>query len=307
MGIRRMPTVIFPIVFLSSCASVLAQVDTSDAALAGALRMVIDFAQDDFADLRGELAMSTRVEQWNVLFALPGFDECYLVHQPRRDSRRSYQRDYFSYQCTVSFPGDGVIHLDGRGSDKLEEKYSQILAAVGWATSWPSIDSDSQTAMGKIFTEPDSALQRSIRVDDMWFSNAMRVGVFPRNQVIFSRDGAGRRPVSDSESQIRKEIERVESSGAASRLTAPLTLGRLSSRPGASWTLDNRTAYFLVILLTGPIVKRIVVPSGAKKTCEMPAGRYKVLARLIAPEFPPLFDIQEYASGHEYKSDFVIE
>ncbi len=59
----------------------------------------------------------------------------------------------------------------------------------------------------------------------------------------------------------------------------------------------------MLIALTGPIDKLLFVPAGAKVSFEIPAGRYKVAAELLAPEFSPFFAVQEYTLGHEYKSD----
>jgi hypothetical protein len=79
------------------------------------------------------------------------------------------------------------------------------------------------------------------------------------------------------------------------------------SIPTASRTFDNRTPYEVMVLLTGAVVRRISLPAGTSKAVEIPAGLYKVAARLLAPDFPPLFGVQEYIAGHDYKSDFVIQ
>jgi tetratricopeptide (TPR) repeat protein len=112
---------------------------------------------------------------------------------------------------------------------------------------------------------------------------------------------------SDSESQIKSEIESIESAGQSLPLPEPVVSDRVGDGSNVSRTLDNKTPYILTVLLTGPIDKRIVLPAGTKQTFEIPPGRYKVAAQLLAPDFPPLFGVQEYVSGHDYKSDFVIE
>lgn len=122
-----------------------------------------------------------------------------------------------------------------------------------------------------------------------------------------SMDLSGGSVVRNGENEVKKEIERIESDGAALPLPTPLVSDYVGSVWKVSRTLDNRTGYELVVLITGPVDKKIVLAAGTKQVFEIPPGRYKVAARLLAPDFPPLFGVQEYVSGHDYKSDFVIE
>jgi hypothetical protein len=59
--------------------------------------------------------------------------------------------------------------------------------------------------------------------------------------------------------------------------------------------------------MTGPTDQRVVVPAGMQKDLTIPAGRYKVVARLLAPGFSPMFAEEEYTPGYMYKSDFVSQ
>jgi Carboxypeptidase regulatory-like domain len=111
----------------------------------------------------------------------------------------------------------------------------------------------------------------------------------------------------DTTSQIKTEIEQIESGGQAFPLPEPAISNSVGSSSNASWSFENKTPYILVVLLSGPVEKRIALPAGSKQTLDIPSGKYKVAARLLAPDFPPLFGVQEYVSGHDYKSDFVIQ
>jgi len=118
----------------------------------------------------------------------------------------------------------------------------------------------------------------------------------------------GPSPTNPDGPRVRMEIERIESAADVSTLPAPLVSDQaISLVRGVSRTFNNQTAYVLIVLLTGPVNTRIVVPAATKRTIEIPAGRYKVAARLLAPDFPPLFGVEEYVSSHDYKSQFVIQ
>jgi hypothetical protein len=270
-----------------------------DAALVSALRTVVDFARNDFEDLRGLAKSIPGSNRWSVPFPLPGFKECYLVHEPA-DARKPkglplpHLGDRFWYGCDGFLQGNTVE--DGHRGPSLAAR-DRLLTAVEQATGWGSTDISNPRQRGKIF---DAFGGPTIVV---YFYGA-DLRVFPPN--IVSRPGSASTGSSE-ENQIMKEIERIESAGDASPMPAPLTSDRVSSGSNVGRILDNRTAYVLIVLLTGPVNKRSVLPAGTKQTFEIPPGRYKVAARLLAPDFPPLFGVQEYVSGHDYKSDFVIE
>jgi len=262
--------------------------DEPDAALVSALQLVVDSAQDDFADVRAERSNFTGAERWDVLVALPGFDKCFEIHE----KASTYARDRFWYNCEGNFQ-----------NFQIEEKYRQLVAVVERSTGWPSTDNNQQSGPGKIFNGPGCSIHVQV-----WFGASLSVAVFPGYTRILPQSGTNPvRTSPEGENLIQKEVERIESAVGVSPLADPLVSDRAVSGTGASRTVDNQTAHLLVMLMAGPTDKRIVLPPRTKQTFEVPSGRYKVAARLLAPDFPTLFAIQEYASGHDYRSDFVIE
>ncbi len=251
------------IAVLGSSSMVYGQGHESDSAFVSALWTVVDSAQHDFADLKGELLMSFPPpvgDQWSVSLSLPGFKQCFLVHE----LASVVQRDHFWYDCN----GDSTSAAD------RQENYQLLLALVEWATDWPFVD---MTQTTRIFNGPGG---ESIVVG-IYFDNLLSVGVYPTGRFLHTV------PAASGGSQVEEQIRLLESRSDTSPLPKPLVSDRATSTMTVSRTLDNRTAQVLTVLMTGPIDKRVVLPPGTKHTFEIPQGNYKVAAQLLSATSPP--------------------
>jgi len=112
---------------------------------------------------------------------------------------------------------------------------------------------------------------------------------------------------SDGIDSIRDQIIRVEQ-GRHNNLPAATAspLGTSASSGSIRRTVENGTAYTLIVLFGGPVEQRIVLGPGRTEQVELPPGTYKVAAHVSAPSVLPFFGVQIYSAGQEYTSHFYI-
>jgi len=109
-----------------------------------------------------------------------------------------------------------------------------------------------------------------------------------------------------SNNGIANQIDEIVKSGRFSALPqaqASTSGGR--GQPGLS--IENRTAYELTVLVAGPVERSITVPAGGYENVILPAGNYRVVGKVSAPNVVPFFGAQSYADGISYRESFYIQ
>ncbi len=110
----------------------------------------------------------------------------------------------------------------------------------------------------------------------------------------------------------------ASAASAASEIDAVLRSGRYNSLPPAqsigvagtgqpSLSIQNQTAYELMVLMAGAVEKSLIIPAGGSQNVVLPAGTYRILGRVKAANVLPFFGTQDYASGGSYRESFYIK
>jgi hypothetical protein len=114
---------------------------------------------------------------------------------------------------------------------------------------------------------------------------------------------------SDRNSDIQKEIAEIERSGKYTALPDAQATASTADLPIGSFkrTIENQTAYRLHVLLSGPVDKAVDLVPGGSSALILPSGRYRVAARVAAPDVLPYYGVQSYSNGTDYSSHFFIK
>jgi hypothetical protein len=106
---------------------------------------------------------------------------------------------------------------------------------------------------------------------------------------------------------IRAQIESVEQGGRYTKLPqADAESGSDVPAGVCVQIFENRTTYTLTVLFGGPVEREERIPAGGSGRIQLPAGIYKVVGRVPAPDVLPSFREQRCDSGMTYPSKFEI-
>jgi hypothetical protein len=110
-----------------------------------------------------------------------------------------------------------------------------------------------------------------------------------------------------SDKSIESEIEATLRRGHYSPLPAATCSAPSDSKHGsASLSIENGTAYRLIVLMTGGVELRISIEPHQIVTQELPAGSYRVVGRVGAPNVLPFYGPQVFGAGVQCSSHFYI-
>jgi hypothetical protein len=76
--------------------------------------------------------------------------------------------------------------------------------------------------------------------------------------------------------------------------------------PDTSRTIENGTSYQLRLIFGGPVEREATIAPGQKQSIDLPAGRYKVVGRVTAPNVLPFYGEETYKSGEECAVQFYV-
>lgn len=109
-----------------------------------------------------------------------------------------------------------------------------------------------------------------------------------------------------SSGDIRAEMDEIQRSGHFTAMPAPIRTGNYASSPGSfAQVVENATAYELRVLFSGPVDQEFVIQPGATQRIALPAGEYRVAAKVSNPTVLPYYGTQSYDGG-SYSSRFYI-
>jgi hypothetical protein len=175
----------------------------------------------------------------------------------------------FQVNCTLR----DVINPDSAGP----YKWSCSGSAVGVCSAEPLDSADLDTILGKapMATPADSTSLRATKA-------------------------------ATGSTLIRSEIDAVARSGRYTPFPTAVQQPALGLGLDVLYVIENRTSYPLRVVFSGPADQEITVVPGAAQTITLPAGTYKVLGRVNAPNVLPFYVEQFYESGTKYTSQFFI-
>jgi hypothetical protein len=118
-------------------------------------------------------------------------------------------------------------------------------------------------------------------------------------------------PGSDqgSSPSIGSEVARIER-GPHSAMPAPIAspLPSGASSGAVQHSVENRTAYTLIVLFSGPVERQVMISPGATEQLSLAPGQYRVAARVpVSTGVLPFFGVQSYSAGQGYSSHFYIQ
>jgi tetratricopeptide (TPR) repeat protein len=105
---------------------------------------------------------------------------------------------------------------------------------------------------------------------------------------------------------IRSEIDAIAQSGRYAALPAAAQERAAGLGLGVVRVIENRTPFSLRVVFSGPTDQEIALAAGATQSLTLPAGTYRVLGRVGAPNVLPFYGEQIYESGTRYTSQFFI-
>jgi hypothetical protein len=120
------------------------------------------------------------------------------------------------------------------------------------------------------------------------------------------RDEIDAREKTNASNLIRSELDAVAQSGRYTALPAPARERAAGLGLGVVQVIENRTSYSLRVAFSGPADRETTIDPGATQTVSLPAGTYRVLGRVDAPNVLPFYGQQKYDSGMKYTSQFFV-
>jgi hypothetical protein len=107
---------------------------------------------------------------------------------------------------------------------------------------------------------------------------------------------------------ISNQIDQIVEGGHYTNLPQPPSSGAgRTSRGDSSLSIENQTAFELTVLMSGPVEKSLSINPGGTRTLEVPAGSYRILGRVAAPNVLPFVGTHSYSPGMSYPFKFYIQ
>lgn len=151
-------------------------------------------------------------------------------------------------------------------------------------------------------------MKLSLGLEEDKLGKLIRQSLKGSTRLVTTQPEAGISSSAFGDADIRGQIDSIARSGQYSPLPNPQVSGAGDSgRTTARRIIRNDTAYALHLFMSGPADRKLDLPPGGSSMIDLPAGSYRVAARVDASNVKPFYGVQILESGIEYTSQFFVK
>jgi hypothetical protein len=255
---------------------------------------------DPFASIRGDFDLSASdSHQWKTNFSLPKAEKCALIRTPPVPPT-SLSAWTFGCMFRLSDVASavGLPLYDGRrrwfsSPDAKGRGYEQMVNTVQSVLKLPYQPDETAVNVNQVFfADPAKPTWRlfvakineaTVGISIVAVQSAVGVPTFT-NMAPFPTVPT----VLPAHPTISEEIEKVRN-GRYTPLPPIQSTGAPSTNGMGVFEVKNNTPYTLTALFSGPIERRVEVPARGSISIDLPAGSYKLVGRVDAPNVLPSY------------------